>query len=270
MEIVTVSITAAGAYLAKDGIGKLLGPTAEYLGNGLKDFTKKRAENIGNIFSKAAAKLGSKIDEPGEVPPKVLKAIIEGGSFVNDELSANYLGGILASSRTETGRDDRGARMANLVDSMSTYQVRTHYFIYATVKKLFSEHGFSMNLSDRERMRIYIPATSYAKAMDYSEKELSLFENLSVHAFFGLHNDGLIESDFRIASKEHMAKIFPGAQESGIICQPSALGCELFLASFGHLDKNLDYIFDKQFQSEIDEFPQGFDGAMPTNLIAKI
>ena len=96
--ITTVGLGAAAAYLTKDGIAKLLGPTAEYLGDGLRDYTKRRAENISRIFQKASEKLGNRIETPGEVPPRVLKAVLNEGSFCDDELAAEYFGGVLASS----------------------------------------------------------------------------------------------------------------------------------------------------------------------------
>ena len=119
--LTTVGLGAVAAYLGKDGIQKLLGPTADYLGQGLRDFTEKRVQTSGQIFQIAESKLGTKLDTPGEVPPKVLKAVLDEGSFSNDSLAVEYLGGILASSRTEHGRDDRGARIAKVMDALSTY-----------------------------------------------------------------------------------------------------------------------------------------------------
>ena len=63
--VTTIGLGAVAAYVAKDGIGKLLGPTADYLGEGLRDLTRRRVESIGRIFSNASTKLGSQLDEPG-------------------------------------------------------------------------------------------------------------------------------------------------------------------------------------------------------------
>ena len=82
------AIISTGALASKDTINKLLGPTADYLGELLQGQVQKRAENIGRIFTKAAKKLGSKIDEPGQVHPKLLKGLILDGSFCEDELTA--------------------------------------------------------------------------------------------------------------------------------------------------------------------------------------
>jgi hypothetical protein len=40
--ITTVGLSAIAAYLGKDGLEKLLGPTAEYLGSGLRDLVQSQ------------------------------------------------------------------------------------------------------------------------------------------------------------------------------------------------------------------------------------
>ena len=66
---------------SKDIVVKVLGPTADYIGKELEFFTKKRIENLKKIFNNAHKKLGSKINTTGSVPPKVLKGIINEGSY---------------------------------------------------------------------------------------------------------------------------------------------------------------------------------------------
>ena len=86
--VTTVGLGAIAAYLAKDGIAKLLGPTADYLGEGLRDLTRRRLESIGRIFSNASAKLGDQLDAPGQVPPRVLRTVMNEGSYCEDPVSA--------------------------------------------------------------------------------------------------------------------------------------------------------------------------------------
>lgn len=262
--ITTVGLGAIAAYLGKDGLEKLLGPTAEYLGAGLRDLTQRRIENIGRIFRNAQEKLGSKADKPGEVPPRVLKAVLDEGSFCNDELAAEYLGGVLASSRTEKGRDDRGAHIAKILSGLSTYQIRSHYLIYSTIKTLFAKSGYMMNMNDRAKMQIYMPLGAYADAMDLSEEEGRQFEPILSHTFFGLHAEDLIEGHWQYGSKEHLVKMYAKAEDGGIVCQPSAMGGELFLWAFGHADKPLSYIFDSSFFPVFKGAPMGVPRAAAT------
>jgi hypothetical protein len=262
--ITTIGLGAIAAYLGKDGIQKLLGPTADYLGGGLRDLTQKRVENIGRIFQKAESKLGDKADKEGSVPPKVLKTVINDGSYNDDSVAVEYFGGVLASSKTELGRDDRGARMARLVDDLSSYQLRTHYLVYSSIKNLFKDKGFVFNMNDRNKMEIFLPYPFYCQVMDFTQEEYDKGDSLLRHTFFGLANDGLIENHFQYGSKEHMVKRSPKAEHDGIICQPSALGAELFLWAFGHGDKPLDYIFDPEFLPQIDGLPEVIPNVHPT------
>lgn len=181
-----------------------------------------------------------------------MKTIINDGSYNDDTVAVEYFGGVLASSKTELGRDDRGARMARLVDDLSTYQLRTHFLIYATIKQLFKDKGLVFNMDDRNKMEIFIPYPFYTDAMDFSQEEHSKGETLLRHTFFGLANDGLIENSFQYGSKENMSKRFSKAEYDGILCQPSALGAELFLWAFGQGDNPLDYIFDSSFNPLIE------------------
>lgn len=143
--ISTIGIGAIAAYLRKDGLQKLLGPTADYLGGELQEFTKRRIENFGKIFQNADQKLGDRSNTHGSVPPRVLKEILNEGSYSEDESATEYFGGVLASSRTSIGRDDRGARIAKLVARLSTYQLRSHLLIYSTIRHLFREDDLPFN-----------------------------------------------------------------------------------------------------------------------------
>jgi hypothetical protein len=262
--ITTIGVGAIAAYLGKDGIEKLLGPTAEYLGNGLRDFTQRRMETVGRIFQSAQAKLGTKVEAPGSVSPRVLKAVMNDGSYATDNIAVEYFGGVLASSRSETGRDDRGARIARLLDGLSTYQVRTHYLIYASIRATFRTRVCRFGLSEnRSDMQIFLPYSGYLPAMAFNPEELGNPQLLS-HTFHGLHSDDLIEGSWRFGNKESLVGMFSDAPEAGIICQPSALGSELFLWAFGQGDKPLEYMFNEAFDCNIPDVPQNVAGALAT------
>ena len=204
--VTTIGLGAVAAYVAKDGIGKLLGPTADYLGDGLRDLTRRRVESIGRIFSNASTKLGSQLDEPGQVPPRVLKTVLNEGSYCEDPVALEYFGGVLASSRTERGRDDRGARVAKVVDNLSTYQLRTHYLIYSSIANLFATSGrrFGMD-QDRAQMQVFLPFEGYANAMGFSQEELNNPQILS-HVWHGLMSDGLIEGRWQFGDQRSLRR----------------------------------------------------------------
>ena len=89
-------------------------PTAVYMGEYLKNYVEKRIQNVNRIAENAKEKLGNRVNLPGTVSPRVLKAICDEGSFMEDQLMGEYMGGVLASAKTDINRDDRGARMVRL------------------------------------------------------------------------------------------------------------------------------------------------------------
>ena len=263
-EIITVGIGAIAAYLGKDGVQKILGPTADYLGEELKAFTQLRINSVGKIFSNAEKKLGPRLDSPGQVPLKVLKSVINEGSYSEDPVMLEYFGGVLASSRTEIGRDDRGARIIRTLDNLSAYQIRTHYLIYSTIAHLFSNSGKEFGISeDRAKMEVFLPFVGYAKSMEFTQVEWDNPQILA-HIWHGLSSDNLIENRWQAANRETLQNIGENAPDNGIICQPSALGAELFLWGFGYGDKPLDYILSDKLKVEIDDLPSHVPGAIGT------
>lgn len=153
-------------------VEKLLGPTADYVGTGLRGWAEKRVQNAGRIFAKAAEKLGNKIDEVGSVSPRVLKEVLDEGSYCDDELMAEYFGGVLASSRTGVSRDDRATSYLKLTSELSVYHVRLHYVMYTVWRRLFVGTSLRPTFSDDlEKMWLFSPKTFLMQAMDFSTEE---------------------------------------------------------------------------------------------------
>jgi translation elongation factor EF-G len=81
----------------------------------------------------AAKQLKAQNKIGGQIPPRVLKEVLAEGYFCEDELQAMYLGGVLASSKGPVSRDDRAIAYCSLVNSLSSYQLRTHCILYSTL-----------------------------------------------------------------------------------------------------------------------------------------
>jgi hypothetical protein len=259
---------AIAAYMTKDGLAKLLGPTADYLGGELKAYTEKRIQNVGKIFNNAERKLGDKLEQPGSVPPKVLKTIINEGSYSEDEIAVEYFSGVLASSRTENSRDDRGARIAKILDNMSSYQLRFHYLFYSTIASVFKHKNLSFNeLKDRTNLELFMPLEGFYVGMGFSEEEWNN-PQLMLHIFSGLESDGMIDKAWKYGPRhEYMdnnndRKVLG----SGVVCTPSVSGAELFLWGFGKGNNDLSDIFFDDFSTPCEGLPDIVEGALATLL----
>ncbi|WP_441000270.1 hypothetical protein [Fodinibius sp. SL11] len=225
-------------------IEKILGPTAEYIGEGLKEFTEKRVNNIKRIFSIAREQLGERIEEEGQVPPRVLKGVLEEGSFVEDELSAQYFGGVLAASRSKYKNDDRGTSFISLITKLSSYQLHLHFILYSLLKKQFRDKRLNIASSKhRRKLRMYIDLFSLENSLQISSDQQ--FDTILQHSAFGLNRETLIEG-FAFGTPENLLDYYPEPENTELdsksfVFTPSAFGVELFLWAHGEANTPLDW-----------------------------
>jgi len=73
-------------------LGKALGPIFDDVGGVIKNYTEKGIANLGRVFKHMLKTLGSKLEKPGQVPPKILRDVLYHGYVCEDELSAQYVG----------------------------------------------------------------------------------------------------------------------------------------------------------------------------------
>ncbi len=235
-----------GAFGGAKVLEKILGPTSEYIGDQIKEWTKKKVENTSNIFKNAEKKLGDKIKNDGQVPPKVLKGILEDGAWCEEDLQVEYFGGALASSRSGVSRDDRGAYFVSLIARLTTYQLRTHYLFYHLIKKHFD--GQDININDGNNWRnleIFLPFETFYHAMDFTEDEANDWSNILSHAVWGLNKEELL-TGFSWGPKDHVQKKFKLADTDGIIFQPTKSGVELFMWAYGHGQDSVNNFFSSE------------------------
>jgi hypothetical protein len=76
----TIIGTGLAVLASKDVLNKLLGPTADYVGGEMKGLVEKCNVNIGSILARAVKRLGTRLDEPGQVSPRILTTCSTGWS----------------------------------------------------------------------------------------------------------------------------------------------------------------------------------------------
>lgn len=268
----SIGIPVGGAILLQDSFNRLLGPTADNAGESLRDFVKDpknsqvviKLENTLNIAKK---RLGDRISEPGQIPLRVARTILTEAAYSESEIVTQYLGGVLASSRTPDGRDDRGVKIAEIVTGLSSYQLRAHYLIYSTLSHLLfgTPHSFRRTYQHKS-LQVGFLGERFIEAMDMTESEQENHQIWS-HIFDGLIREHLLSSDgVGLMEHHHMPEIKTPrfVNDVDLICQPTPLGAELFLWAFGHSDKNLDFIFSQRF--EIDGVPSFISDAKAIKL----
>jgi hypothetical protein len=220
--------TALIVWSNKELLKKVFGPTADYVGEGLKAGVEKGAKNIERIIKVATKRLGEKAEIPGTVSPRVLRDVFMEGAFIEDEFMIEYFGGILASSRTPDGRDDRGAAMLGLVKRLSKYQVRAHYIAYRLIREKSYPHEYGGSVL-RIPGRFEMLPDEFSKAMDFDEDENRRREVLVEHIMLGLVREDLLDGTYG------------GAHPTG---SHTPMGVELFLWAHGKGDATVQSFLD--------------------------
>jgi hypothetical protein len=166
----------------------------------------------------------------------VLKGVLEEGQFVDDELGAEYLGGVLASSRTSNARDDRAASLVALVSRLSTYQLRAHYVLYSVARHALAGTDARLRIKqERVDAALFVSYPCFMDAMDLDDSERDDFDSLWLHIINGLQREDLLDDEYIYGPAEHLQRWYPRVDfgRGGVVFRTATLGIELFAAAHG-------------------------------------
>jgi hypothetical protein len=108
---------------------KILGPSADYLGQRLADAVKA-SDNFLRVLMRAKDKIGEDLEDASQrVSPRIARRVLDEAPFMDSEIGAEYLSGVLAGSRGEA-TDDRALFYLDLVQRLSALTLRYHWCIY--------------------------------------------------------------------------------------------------------------------------------------------
>lgn len=234
-------IAVGGAALGIDLLRRVLGGSANEVGEALRRLTEYRLRNVGRVVENAAGKVS---DEAGEVPMRVAMRVLEEASNADDAAIVDYLGGVLASSHTLVGRDDRGAAWTALISTMSTYQLRFHYILYREFRRLVMDQTVNLAEEGTSDYPIFIPMDDYRRAMEFGENEDE--DSLTGHVLIGLFRLGLLQERFTVAgSKNVLWRHWHGdITTGGFVGTITIFGVELFLWALGWGGSHVNTIID--------------------------
>ncbi|MCX6501662.1 MAG: hypothetical protein NT132_04520 [Microbacterium sp.] len=226
----------ASAPLVLDAAKRLLGPSLDMLGDGIKSGLVNRKSNVHKVAERADAKADT--SQPGAIPPRVASEVFDKAQWAEDEFVAEYLSGMLASARTLAGIDDSAVSWTALVGRLSSDQLRLHYALYSAVRGKVVGQKVE-NLSDWESKPVFV---GY---MDLITKVLAwdgdTFQARVIEAGVGLEREGLIDTLAHGSTgfwEKHWSprsgKALPDDQFGFLMFQPTSAGAMLFLRAHGH------------------------------------
>jgi hypothetical protein len=157
--------------------------------------------------------------------------VLEEAAYAEDALVTEYIGGVLASSRSENTRDDRAVTYLALVSRLSAYDLRLHYISYFATHRLLCGSGIDLSDSQQaeDRGQIFLPQEPLFRAMEFSDNENA--EEITDHSAVTLSTENLI-GPFGAGGLEYTAQ-FLAFPEPGFVFTPTSFGVQLFLWANG-------------------------------------
>jgi hypothetical protein len=221
--------------VAKDAVARMLAPTADYVGAGLLSSAKAGA-NLAGVLVRAVAKRGGRFEDGGKIPPRVLKGILDDAPFCEDEVTAEYLGGVLASSWSRQRRDDRAVAHIATIRRLSTYSLRMHCVLYQAYAALY----FEGRIPQAATVVIHVPESYFMELMGFAEDES--VGDAWAHSIIALEREALADVPFAGSPRFYRDEYLGDGPrevvdllkaEGGVMFRPTASGTELFLAGCG-------------------------------------
>jgi len=125
-------------------LGRICLPAAEEFGLTLKDkIHNYREVNKVMMLQKAKQKLNKFSSEEGkQANPRLVGAILNHGSWVNNKEIQDMWAGLLASACTEDGQDDSNLIFINILSQITRLQASVLNYACENVEKKLSEAGF--------------------------------------------------------------------------------------------------------------------------------
>jgi len=123
LEVIKVAVVAGLA----GGTGKLVAAPLEGAAQSIRDRSKARVDRIAKRAQKKAG------GRPLDVGDRIAFKVLTEGAVTDDELMADYLGGVLAASGPD---DDSGAAVVAQIGRLSSRELLLHFLIYSDLHRL--------------------------------------------------------------------------------------------------------------------------------------
>ncbi len=190
---------------------KVLGPVLTEFGEDLK---RVYAAGRDKIVAAASRKIEN-LEDGQQANLRVARDVFWNGAFTDEEVCAEYFGGILASSRSEDGKDDSSIHFIDVIKSLSSRQLQLHYLIYNSLNKMF--------VAKKERVNVAQGAEIESRSIWLSSLELDTRHNIDIYTDFQiLYRQGLIK-EYKTDMEKKSTHIFPYS-----MAKPTTFGVILY------------------------------------------
>lgn len=221
-------IAAAAADTASTLFSRAFGPSADTLGVHLAGKLDSRLKNAERVAAQAASR--SRNLSEG-VSPRVGASVLDGAQWAEDEVVADYLSGVLASSMLPDA-GDRGVPWSALIGRMSSDALRLHHVMFSIVRQVQMTETVEFNQVFDDA--VYVPATQLLRATGWDRAS---FGSRVVEVAGLLVREALIYDQFTFGDSGLFESVYPESKfpdpHGGFIFAPTQAGVDLFLWGLG-------------------------------------
>ena len=172
-----IAIAVPGEWALK----KAFGPALTEIG---EDLRKLYAKGRDKLITVAYRKIHD-LNDGKQASLRVTRDVLWNGAFTEDEVCAEYFGGIFAASRSVDGKDDDVIQFVDVIKSLSAKQLRLHYVIYNSFNKLL--------VAARTPVNVGLDKEIQPKQVWFSSPELVETLSLKIETDLNiLHRQGLL------------------------------------------------------------------------------
>lgn len=231
-------------------VSRLFGPSADVIGEYWSSRLEDRLSNVRRVAELADRRTSGR----GAIPARVADSVLRSAQFADSPFVAEYLSGILASSRTEMGRDDSGVSWASLISQLSNDQILIHYVLYAAARPIITETVSSNTDSAMCQVKVLVSFADLSAAIDWDPAvDVARFRE----AVYGLQRQGLVGT-ISHGTAPFLKKTLPEAEvpeSGGLIYRARIPGLMLYLWGMGYGREPATRLLDPS----LDLAPLGFD-----------
>ena len=216
---------------------KLLGPMFDTVG---KDLNRAYI-GIRDRLIPAAARKVANLDDGRSANKRIVFEAARAGIYSSDSLSIEYLGGLVAASRTANGRNDNDINLVAEVAVLSSSQLLVHYQIYHCLNKALIRSGQHKFPCWRDKWVFYFHSTPNI------DRDLAILKNR------GLISNYVYDSRVCNTLEGERAFCYVGAQptEVGILLYCAAYNAIMWWQAIGsELRTNFDDFDDVQLPDD--------------------
>lgn len=219
---------------------KTLGPVLSEIGDDLK---RLYAKGRDKIIDKAYKKIENPEDGKS-ANLRIAHEALTSGAFTEEEICAEYFGGILASSRTIDGKNDDAIQLLGTIKSLSAKQLHLHYVVYSSINRLLVRNGDNINVGQSAEINT---KKIWLASLELKNIGLKIDTDFNI-----LHRQGLLESYEIKQQPLEQSRMLPFSAAT-----PTTYGVLLYSVAHNWYDKW------RSFSSEL--FPE-FEGIqLPTH-----